>query len=281
MQTRQVCEPQSHDSKLLSALSCKTHSRCFYSYTNVREVNPVGVSVRPPEQKGYAFLAWWCMGEANSKQFDIIDVITRVCFTNSHNCSGQKNLLLPIPTSQLMLLPETETESTPLLRERFPPKSPRNVQIRFLTDIANTGRCKWHILIRPRCYDYVSQETLRREENPQLIKPVVLLLSVSYCGFQSHICIWLLLFCLLSCPSFAPIGLMDRRGIEHFLVGQWWVFRVARFNIIENELINDDRHYWDRTIMSRTGGRSGGGEQEGGEVGGGGELRLDDYYLAR
>lgn len=78
-------------------------------------------------------------------------------------------------------------------------------------------------------------------------------------------------------PRFAPIGLMDRRGMEHFLVEQRWVFGVARFNIVQNELINDSLQNSDREIMRRTRGRDGGGE----ERRRGGELRLDDYYLAQ
>lgn len=64
---------------------------------------------------------------------------------------------------------------------------------------------------------------------------------------------------LLSYPRFAPIGLMDRRGMEHFLVEQRWVFGVARFNIVQNELINDSLQNSDREIMRRTRGRDGGG----------------------
>lgn len=41
------------------------------------------------------------------------------------------------------------------------------------------------------------------------------------------------------------------------------MFRVARFNVVQNELINDCRHNLDQDIMRRTRGRSGGGEEEG------------------
>lgn len=40
----------------------------------------MGASVRPPQQKGYAFPAWWCTVEAKSKVFETIDAIVRVCF---------------------------------------------------------------------------------------------------------------------------------------------------------------------------------------------------------
>lgn len=82
---------------------------------------------------------------------------------------------------------------------------------------------------------------------------------------------------LLSYPRFAPIGLMDRRGMEHFLVEQRWVFGVARFNIVQNELINDSLQNSDREIMRRTRGM----EEEERKRRRGGELRLDDYYLAQ
>lgn len=47
--------------------------------------------------------------------------------------------------------------------------------------------------------------------------------------------------------------------MEHFLVEQRWVFGVARFNIVQNELINDSLQNSDREIMRRTRGRDGGG----------------------
>lgn len=50
--------------------------------------------------------------------------------------------------------------------------------------------------------------------------------------------------------------------MEHFLVEQWWVFGVARFNIVQNELINDSLQNSDWEIMRRTRGRDGGGGGE-------------------
>lgn len=47
--------------------------------------------------------------------------------------------------------------------------------------------------------------------------------------------------------------------MEHFLVEQRWVFGVARFSIVQNELINDSLQNSDREIMRRTRGRDGGG----------------------
>lgn len=47
--------------------------------------------------------------------------------------------------------------------------------------------------------------------------------------------------------------------MEHFLVEQRWVFGVARFNIVQNELINDSLQNSDREIMRRARGRDGGG----------------------
>lgn len=79
---------------------------------------------------------------------------------------------------------------------------------------------------------------------------------ISAFGFYCH---------LLLDHSFALLGPVDRRGIQHFLDEQGWVFRVARFTTVQNELINDGRHNGDRDIMKRTRGRSGGGAEEGTE----------------
>lgn len=90
------------------------------------------------------------------------------------------------------------------------------------------------------------------------------MLSVSYYDIYSN-SFWFLLLNLLSFLRFALAGPLERRGTEHFLAEQGWVFRVARFNTVQNKLINDGRQKRDRDIMRKTRGRSRGGEEEGQE----------------